>query len=168
MALSIIEEIQIINGSYGPKAATLPEIVEQAVTGEIDDFYSTVKQIDESYYPLGATYKTRMLGFIGGVVSNTNQYTIKLIRLIVSNLAQSTATIAQVNDATDAQWVGFVESEMLHSLEILAGVLPEEKAEYEASVYPAPTTTTSTTTEAPTTTTTTTTEVPTTTTTTTV
>lgn len=160
MALSIIEEIQIIRGAYGPKAATLKEIVEQAATGEIDDFYSTVKQVDASYYPLAAMYKTKMLGFIGVVASNTTQYTDKIIRIIVSNMAQLVGiTIAQVNDATDAQWVGFVENEMLHSLEVMAGVLPEEKAEYTSSVYPAPTTTTTTTTETPVSTTTTTTTV---------
>ena len=132
MALSIIEEIQIIKGSYSPKLATLSEIVEQSATGQIDDFYTNVKEIDEASAPLAAMYKTKMLGFISVVANQTSNYTMKIIRIVISNLAATAVTIADVNSATDDQWVDFVEAEMMHSLEILAGVLPEEKAQYDA------------------------------------
>lgn len=133
MALTIIEEIQIINGIYRPKNVTLAEMIQQAAIGESDNFYVNLKKVDDSTHPLAYSYRNKMLSFVSLLVQETNEYTRKLTRIIVSNLAElPEITITNINNATDNEWIGFIENGMLQSIEVLAGITPEERSEYNS------------------------------------
>lgn len=134
MALTLIEEIKIIKGRINPEVVSLNEIINQAAMGAAADIYPTLKVVDESTQPLAFSYKLKIISLIANILNSNDMYTEKIKRIIVSKLATTAVTGAQLIAATDSQWVTFFNDNMFYAIELLANILPEEKVDYDSIV----------------------------------
>jgi len=132
MALSITEQLEIINGNISPRAVSLREMVAQIVLNATKDFYTGVKTVECGTSPLACSYIQKMVSIFSKITSVGNEfYTDKIIRILIA-IYSDEGTINGVLAATDTQWEAFLSANVLETLEILATVLPSEKTEYNA------------------------------------
>lgn len=131
MALTVLEELQILNHSVGP-SVILEDLIHQIAMGEGIKFYIGYKVFDGTIEVLAQSYLDKLLGIIARV-NQVDSGTIKsLQKIIVSLIGDSTVTWQQVQDATDAQWETFITDNMLRTFELLGRVLKSEKTTYDA------------------------------------
>lgn len=132
MPLTVLEQLQIINGTVAPPGGTpLKDIVEQIALNEVVNFYSTAKTIDSITQPLANMYLNKMNSLATMLNSNSESYTPRVIKILIGIYAD-VGDFATVQAATDNQWITFLENNILKTLEILANVLPSEKTEYNS------------------------------------
>lgn len=129
MALTISEQLSIINGVETPTTNTLEDLVAQIALNEAQSFHDNVKSFDGDAKPLADTYKRKMLVFADQIIQNTVN-TAKLVKLLVAIYAD-TGTITEVQSATDEQWVTFLENNITKTFELTAGVRNAEKTDYD-------------------------------------
>lgn len=129
MALTITEQLSIINGIESPELNTLSDLISQIALNEAQDINDNAKSFDGSLNPLADTYLRKMLALSDKSISG-GLATDGLVRLIVAIYAD-TGTIAEVQAATDDQWTAFLENNIKKAFELIAGVRSSEKAAYD-------------------------------------
>lgn len=130
MALTITEQLSIINGIESPISNTLSELVGQIALNEAQNINDNAKVFDGALEPLADTYLRKMLALADKTISN-NLGIDGVVRLLVAIYAD-TGTIAEVQAATDDQWIAFLESNITKTFELIAGVRSSEKSKYDA------------------------------------
>lgn len=130
MALTIPEQLDIIDGTEAPLDNTLEELVSQIALNEAQDINDDIKSFSGEDNPLADGYRRKMLALASTSISQTISIG-NLTRLLVAIYAD-TGTIAEVQSATDAQWVTFLENNITKTFELIAGVRNAEKTAYDA------------------------------------
>ena len=137
MALTILEEMQILGGQEGPSVILL-DLIHQSAVSEGVDFHITYKLfdiVDEFDEPINIeanSYLNKILSVIDRVYRIDNSTVNSLVKLEVSLIGDSAVTFAQVQSATDEQWETFIVANMLRTFELLGRVLKSEKTAYDA------------------------------------
>lgn len=146
MALTVLEELQILNGTVGPDVI-LVDLVHQIAMGTGVEFHINYKVFpikDGEGEPINSEaqlYLNKILGVINRVYSIDNQTVNSLTKLEVSLIGDSSVSWVDITGdpgppvvppATDAQWETFIASNMLRTFELLGRVLKEEKTAYDA------------------------------------
>ncbi len=137
MALTVLEEMQILGGQEGPSVSLL-DLIHQSAVGEGVDFHINYKVfdiVDEFDEPINVeanSYLTKILSVIDRVYRIDNSTVNSLVKLEVSLIGDSTVTFSQVQSATDEQWETFIVDNMLRTFELLGRVLKSEKTAYDA------------------------------------
>lgn len=145
MALTVLEELQILNGKVGPGSEENPikllDLIHQSAVGEGVDFhinykvFDTVEIVDEIEVAINVeanNYLIKILSVIDRVYKIDNSTVNSLVKLEVSLIGNSAVTWQQVQDATNEQWETFIVSNMLRTFELLGRVLKSEKIAYNA------------------------------------
>jgi len=130
MALTIPEQLDIIDGTEAPLNNTLEELISQIALNEAQDINDDAKSFDAYIEPLADAYIRKMLALASTSLAQTISIG-NLTRLLVAIYAD-TGTIAEVQGATDAQWVTFLENNITKTFELIAGVRNAEKIAYDA------------------------------------
>ena len=129
MALTISQQIDIINNDVTTQGYKLSEFISQISINEIESFLINKKVFDSNAYPLAQSY----LNKINEVSKNIKEKPFRtfntLVRIMVGIMA-NTITPAQVAGATTSEWSTFLENNISICFDILGGVYPEEKQEY--------------------------------------
>lgn len=130
MALTIIEQLKLINGTLKPPSTSLDALVHQASYNYAKSFYDTVK--DTTGNAEADSYATKVFNVAKRVLRNEQGVTAILTRMIITIIGASSATLAQVTAATDAQWEAFIVGQMDETFEYVGDVKKEEKLAYNA------------------------------------
>tara|TARA_R110000796_G_scaffold93026_1_gene197411 strand:+ start:778 stop:1170 length:393 start_codon:yes stop_codon:yes gene_type:complete len=128
MALSIKEQLDILNGVEAPTSYTFVQYIEQVTVNSCEGFFTNTKTGVDG---LSNTYISRLSGMCREILNKPNRYTTQLAKILISVYAD-TGSIAAVQAADDDAWVGFIENNIFNSIEVIAGVIASEKAAYDA------------------------------------
>jgi hypothetical protein len=131
MALTVLEELQVLKGEVSPSVILL-DLIHQVAVSEGITFHTTYKSFDGTVEVEAQLYLTKVLSVIGRVYAIESNTVQSLQKLIVSLIGDSGSTFTQVQNATDAQWETFIKTNMLRTFELLGRVLKSEKTAYEA------------------------------------
>ncbi len=140
MALTVLEEMQILKGTVGPSVSLL-DLIHQSAVGEGVDFhinykvFDTIEIVEGEEVPINVeanSYLNKILSVIDRVYRIDNRTVNSLVKLEVSLIGDSTVTWQQVQEATDEQWETFIVDNMLRTFELLGRVLKSEKTAYDA------------------------------------
>jgi hypothetical protein len=142
MALTNLEQLQIISGQVAPDSTSLDALVHQAAFNFATTFYMTYNAtafdgqlIDGEFVynnPQAAAYANKMLNISSQVFRASGTDIQRLTRIMVVLIGNTAATLPQVQNATDAQWDSFVGAQIDECFELFAGVRQDEKAAYNA------------------------------------
>lgn len=107
MALTIKEQLDIINGIVAPTDYTLNEYVEQVGINTCQTFLENSKTVNFSTQPNAGAYLNRLQDICREFINYPNRYTPQLVKILIAIYA-NTGDYATVQAATDAQWVTFL------------------------------------------------------------
>lgn len=131
MALTIKEQLDILNGVVAPTSYTLNQYVEQALVDACQNFFTNTKVVDPVANGEGFIYKERMLQTCKDVVGNVSRYSPHVTKILIAIYAD-TGVYATVEAATDDQWVSFIVANVFSALEKVTGVSAQQKADYDS------------------------------------
>lgn len=130
MALTAIEQLKIIAGNPSPDEADLLSLIQQSATMLGVNFTINIK--DTTGNDPATAYKNKFNSVISRVFSQDTNAISSLRRILIVLLGNTSFTFAQVQNATDADWMAFVYANMDESFEFLSGITAEEKSSYLA------------------------------------
>jgi hypothetical protein len=129
MALSIIEQLKILQGTISPVEVTLEEMVEQVAVLNMVDFR------DNHSNPSGNTdatsYVSKMLNLAPAIYRINKPLVNDLTRLVIAIYAP-TGDYATVQAASDDAWTTFIENNMTKVLQQYLQITQGEITAYEA------------------------------------
>lgn len=131
MALTVLEEMQILDREIGP-SVLLIDLVHQSAVGEGIEFNIGYKEFDGEANPEAQLYLDKILSVIGNVNRIDGRTIDSLFKLIVALIGNSSVTYQQVVDAEDSDWETFIADNMLRTFELFGRVLKSEKTAYDA------------------------------------
>lgn len=130
MALTIAQELEVLQGAIGPDDNTLSELVYQTAIGEAVRLSQNAKNPTQGTDEFNYLQK---VGNIGNRIVDNSTTTIEALRkILVSLIGDSVFTYNQVANASDSDWEGFISTNIKECFEIAGGVLPHEKTAYDA------------------------------------
>lgn len=128
MALTAIEQLKIIAGETGPQEADLMDVVKQ--TGVINGVNFIINLKDTSGDALADSYKEKYLRVVYRLFNQNIDTAQSIRRILIVILGSNSFTYAQIEAASDAQWMTFIADNIDESIEYLAQIIPEEKSAY--------------------------------------
>lgn len=142
MALTVAEQLSIVKGDgfVFPGNNSLTEVVNQTAIQKSIEFIDGYKVFatDDGATPpvsinLGAqAYIQKMLRVAQALYRNEVRVVTKLTEMMVAVIGKSAIDYVQVQGASEAQWLTFLDNNMIEVLEFAAGVTKAEQAEYDA------------------------------------
>ena len=129
MALTIAEQIDLINNDTTTGGYKLSEFITQISINEIENFLINKKAFDSSAYPLAQSYVNKINEVSRNIKEKPYRTFNTLVRIMVGIMG-NTITPAQVAGATLSQWSAFLENNISTCFDVLGSVYPEEKQEY--------------------------------------
>lgn len=142
MALTITEQMKLIDGTVKPLSNLLIDLIHQSAMKYGKDFsegYTVFSIINASSVAINGdaeNYVMKMLS-IANRVFNADQSTVgALKRIIVTIVGSSGVTNAQILSATDATWENTIATHMPRAFELLASVTKREIANYASPTAP--------------------------------
>ena len=127
MAITILEQLSILDGTVAPESYTWDRIITQSAIAKSSAFVNEVKSIDSSDDE-ALTYALKMKAKCTDILSNPNRHSKQLASILISLY---TGTYSAVQSANDTAWASFTESHMEDAIEALAGVSSIEKLAYD-------------------------------------
>jgi len=128
MAISIKEQLDILTGVEVPTSYTFEEYIGQVSVNTCEDFFKNTKTAVDN---LSTTYVSRVSSTCREILNKPERYTRPLAKILIATYAD-TGNIAEVQAASDDAWVGFIENNILTSIEAISAVLAPEKLAYDA------------------------------------
>jgi hypothetical protein len=132
MALNIQDQISLFGKPIGDKK--LIDFVFQGAVNFASQFYDTAKDVDSETQPDAYSYRTKILRVCDQVKHLEMNRSFGLLstleREFISVVGLSGVTISQVNNATPAQWMSFITTNIKEVFENLGGVIIQEAAQY--------------------------------------
>ena len=129
MAITIIEQLNILKGNISPVNVTFEELVKQAATDEATSMFNTLKIVDPASLSAFG-YREKIEAALVQIIQTTR--TDLITNLSKTLVSLYTGTYATVETATDVQWETFVVSNILEAIEIVAGIHSQEKIDYDS------------------------------------
>lgn len=132
MALTAIEQLQIVSGEIKPPSVLLVDLVHQVAFMYAKVFMDGYKVFDPVGNEVAASYLAKMTNFSNQVFIDRQATFVNLQRIVVVILGVSEVTPTQIANGTDEQWETFVTDQMDESFEYASGSTKEEKTAYLA------------------------------------
>lgn len=129
MALTIIEQLNILTGVVPTPSYDLTTYVEQVAINAATDFLGNAKTVDPTVNPLADRYVQRLQNLCREIQLSPGRYTTQLAKVLIGIYAD-TGDYATVQAATETQWITFIENNIVQAAESVAGVLKQEKDDY--------------------------------------
>lgn len=127
MALTVIEQLELLSGTTSPDSTDLGSLVKQCSFKYAKEFYDNLK--DTTGNSDATAYKNKLLTVSKNVFNSQQGLNENLTRIIVLIIGEA-ATLTQVQNATDPQWEGFVYGQIDESFEYIGDVRLIEKTAY--------------------------------------
>ncbi len=132
MSLTTTEQVSILNGiEQPPSGYGLRPLVKQTAVEHAKTLLGSYKLFDAQAEPLASLYLQRLLNVVDAVTGSRESTFASLEAMLVS-LYGETGTIATVQSATDAQWEGFLDTNIARAFELVSDVRQDEKTAYDA------------------------------------
>jgi len=132
MALTATEQLQLQELGIPSLPYPMDQVIHQIGLNSSLNFQRNTKPVDEMVNPLAGSYVSKMNGTIGLLYQGNNTTIRGLQWLMVSSIAATIYTYAEVSGATEAQALTFFEDEIFQVLENMSLVTVDEKAAYDA------------------------------------
>ena len=136
MAIKKQQVADLAQGNVWTSAPLLKTLSETVSLSKAIEFMASVKAVDQNTNALGASYKNKVVGVCREVIrakATNNSNIINGISWILASLiGDSQYTYTQVSGASESAKETFTGDNMLKVFELLANVLPEEKADYDS------------------------------------
>ena len=127
MALTLTQQLNILNGVVAPPSNTLDDLVKQAALVEAVNFVEK----DTTGNTDAASYKSKIESVIRLLYNNASTMTTRLKYILVAIYAP-TGDYATVQAAGDSGWETFISNNILESMEEFALVTSAEKTAYDS------------------------------------
>ena len=135
MSLNLSEQRQIIDDSLKPTAVTTPliDLVDAATVNFARVFMTTHKIIPiETVTANERNYLQKMLVACTRAISEDARILASIRDLVASEIAAVVGNAGLIAPLTEDFWYTYVESSVDKGMEIFAGVMVEEKTDYDA------------------------------------
>ena len=130
MALTVIEQLELLSGSVGPDSTDLGSLVRQCSFKFAKEFYDNLK--DTTGNSDATAYKNKLLAVSKNAFNSQQGLNENLTRIIVLIIGEVATDLLQVQNATDPQWEGFVYGQIDEAFEYIGDVRSIEKIAYLA------------------------------------
>lgn len=136
MALTTIEQQQIIRGDYGPTTISLKDMVLQACVKAATEFVQNhnTAAFDETNgtpdNPEANAYASKIIAIAGQVFRADGAKVNYLVRVMVALLAEN-FDIGQAQNANSEAWDTQIVNRAFRVLELFAGVTINQKTAYD-------------------------------------
>ena len=130
MALTALEQLELVKGSVRPDATDLRTLVKATAFIKASAFYDDYKVFDESGEAAATSYLSKMFNLSRSIIRGNSDES--LFRVLVTIIGEANFTFEQVQAATDSQWEDFVSNNILKTMEIVADIRKNEKTAYDA------------------------------------
>lgn len=130
MALTVIEQLKLLSGSTSPDSTDLGSLVKQCSFKYAKEFYDNLK--DTTGNSDATAYKNKLLTVSKNVFNSQQGLNENLTRIIVLIIGEAATDLAQVQNANDPQWEGFVYDQIDESFEYIGDVRLVEKTAYNS------------------------------------
>ncbi len=132
MSLTTTDQIAILTGVEAPPSGYgLRSYVKQTATEHAKTVLGTYKTVDPQTSPLAKTYLDRLLNVVD-FVNKRKESVFESLEAILVSLYAENGTITAVQNADDAGWEGFLNSNIERAFEIVSEVRQDEKTAYDA------------------------------------
>lgn len=134
MALTTIEQLQLLQEGFDNLTQPLESVVQQQALNTATEFLQNQKDTAPGgvVNPQADTYLRQVGHQAQQILTGQAPIFRRLTALAISKVAVNTAAnYATVKAATEAQVVGFLASNMLGIFEDVAGIRPAEKTAYD-------------------------------------
>lgn len=149
MALSLTEQLRVIDGTLKPTLVNdvLIDLTHASGVNFARDFnvsykqFPTSEEVDDGQggtitNPINTeanAYLNKMLGASAKMITSDSKGLTSLMVVMASLIAKvNIVTAPVIEDATEAQWEGFINDHIIEALELFASVRIDEKADYTA------------------------------------
>lgn len=129
MALTIKEQLEIMQGEHRPPSNLLIDVIHQIAVRHAQFFYQNYSDTTDD--ALATSYLNKILRLCDLAIKNNSVALKSLMRISVVILG-NTITINQVNSATDDQWETVLSNNITIVFELVAGIKQDEKTAYNA------------------------------------
>ena len=129
MPLNFTEQLAILQNDVSPTSDTLRELVQQIAIAEARNFRDTYKNFDEEGNPLALAYVNKITKAVAQSYGLSTG-AIESITAILIAIYSINGDYATVQAATDVQWAGFLQTNMMEAFEEFTRVTRAEKDAY--------------------------------------
>lgn len=130
MALTIIEQLELVRGEVKPPSAniTIDALVHQSAYSKSKALYDNPK--DTTGNAEATAYLTKLYSVANRVISNDREVIKALTRMVITIIGNSEFTYAQVSSANDNDWASFILDQTDEAMEYVANIKKSEKEAY--------------------------------------
>lgn len=132
MALTVSQQLQLVNGTVKPPNELLIVLVHQTALVKAKQIYDGYKNFDTSNFPLAQSYLEKMLRVSDSVFRKQGDIIEQINRVLITIIGASSFTMQQVQAADTAAWESFLLDQIDEAFEYLSGVRKEEKIQYNS------------------------------------
>jgi len=132
MALSISEQLQLIDGEINPSQKPIFDLIRQASIDEAKVFQLTHKITSERPNYNGHNYVLKMKKVVSRLYRNDFSLLQNLTRITVSLIAQGDITIEAISAYTEAEYLSLINANIYSAMEQIAEICHEEINDYNA------------------------------------
>jgi hypothetical protein len=131
MSLTAVEQLRIMSGEVKPASTDLQSLVLQNAFIYAENFITSHKVFDGELNVEAASYLNKMIAVCRNTMRDKNTLPV-LTRMTVVRIGVVATDLNQVENATDAQWSGFIAGQMDEVFEAIALVRVDEKTAYDS------------------------------------
>lgn len=128
MALTVTQQLSIINGDVTPPSTSLEDLIKQSAVVAAISFRNNLKDTTDN--APATSYLTKMNSVISGLY-NSSLVLINKMKYILVAIYAPNGDFATVQAASQTAWETFIANNVLSSLEELALVTSAEKTAYD-------------------------------------
>ena len=132
MALSLSEQLQIIDGEINPSQKALIDIVRQSVISKANEFQSSHKITSEVSNFNAHNYVLKMKAAINRLYKNDFSLIELITRATVSILGKDAITAEELLLYSENDYLALIDSKVYKAMEQIATVCHEEIDDYNA------------------------------------
>jgi len=132
MALSISEQLQIIDGEVNPSQKSIFDLIRQAAIDRAKVFQLTHKTTSEQSNYNGHNYVLKMKKTISRLYKNDFSLIEFLTRITVGLMAEGDVTSEMLSSYTESQYLDLINSNIYAAMEQIAEICHEEIKNYNA------------------------------------
>lgn len=132
MALSLSEQLQIIDGEINPSQKPIFDIVRQSAIAKANEFQLSHKMTSEVSNFNGHNYVLKMKAAINRLYKNDFALMELITRTTISLVGQETVTAQELLAYSESDYLALIDSKVYKAMEQIATICHEEINDYNA------------------------------------
>ena len=130
MALSLSEQLQIMDGDINPSTKPMLYLVKQSAISKAILFQGSHKITSVNTH--ANEYVLKMKKAINRIFTNDFSFMEQVARATVNIFGDGAILITDIQAYTEAQFLELIDNSVYQAMEAVAGICHEEKTEYDA------------------------------------